>query len=147
MASIKVTETMFNAVRTLLKGGATLKECSEYMGISTSSISLIKNSETYEEYKHKMYLMSGSYRKKMAAIEKEKQKEAEKVAKEVGAVPASDLVKKEPEQVVEHRQTVVVQASHYMLEEQKKTNELLELISKKLGRIIDDLYGIKGGEE
>lgn len=147
MASIKVTETMFNAVRTLLKGGATLKECSEYMGISTSAISLIKNSETYEEYKHKMYLQSGSYRKKMAAIEKAKQKEAEKVAKEVGAVPASDLVKKEPEQVVEHRQTVVVQASHYMLEEQKKTNELLELISKKLGRIIDDLYGIKGGEE
>ena len=45
----------------------------------------------------------------------------------------------EQPQTVEHRQTVVVQASHYMLEEQKKTNELLTFISNKLAFIVDEL--------
>ncbi len=42
-------------------------------------------------------------------------------------------------QVVEHRQTVTIQATHYMMQEMKKTNELLELISRKLTFIVDQL--------
>ena len=42
-------------------------------------------------------------------------------------------------QTAEHRQTVVVQASHYMLIEQQKTNELLTAISNKLAFIVDEL--------
>ena len=151
----KVTQGIFDAVKILLENNDNISEIAKFMKLSWDTVRIISNSETLGEYKQQMYLKSSCYRKRMKAelekekkvAEAEKQKEAEKVAKEVGAVPASELVKKDPEQVVEHRQTVIVQASHYMLEEQKKTNELLELISKKLGRIIDDLYGIKGGEE
>ena len=58
--------------------------------------------------------------------------------------PVSDRGEKEcvigiAKEIVEHRQTIVVQASHYMLEEQKKTNELLTLISNKLSFIVDEL--------
>lgn len=42
-------------------------------------------------------------------------------------------------QVIEHRQTVTVQATHYMMQEMKKTNELLDLISRKLAFIVDSL--------
>ena len=42
-------------------------------------------------------------------------------------------------QVVEHRQTVTIQATHYMMQEMKRTNELLELISRKLTFFVDQL--------
>ena len=42
-------------------------------------------------------------------------------------------------QVVEHRQTVTIQATHYMMQEMKRTNELLELISRKMAYIVDQL--------
>ena len=42
-------------------------------------------------------------------------------------------------QVVEHRQTVTIQATHYMMQEMKRTNELLELISRKMAFIVDQL--------
>lgn len=45
----------------------------------------------------------------------------------------------QPTQVIEHRQTVTVQATHYMMQEMKKTNELLDLISRKLTFIVDSL--------
>ena len=40
---------------------------------------------------------------------------------------------------MEHRQSVTIQATHYMMQEMKKTNELLELISRKLTFIVDQL--------
>ena len=147
----KVTESVFNAIRTLLKGGANLEECSEYMKVSTSTVSLIKKSETYEEYKSNCYLTSAAYRKRMAAMKakeeqekkkliEENKKKAEKIAKEVGAVPASEMVKQnQPVQVVEHRQTIQITATHYMMEELKKANELLTLISNKLAFVVDEL--------
>ena len=113
----KVTESIFNAVKTLIKGGATIKEAADYMGLSVGTINVIKASETFAEYKQNMYLRSRAYK-------------GEKKAKPETA---------EPQQVVEHRQTVTVQASHFMLEEQRKTNELLTLISNKLGFIVDEL--------
>ena len=132
--NVKITATVFDAVKVLLKGGATVTQCAEYMKISHSAVSLIKKSETYEEYKQNCYMTSASYRKKMAAIHA---KEAEK--KETA--PAAEPEKKEepPVQVVEHRQTITVQATHYMLTEQQKTNELLTLISNKLAFIVDEL--------
>ena len=139
---VKVTIGIFMAIKSLLKDGATRKECCEYFGLNDATIGHIKNSETYEEYKHKVYTTSPTYRKKMAAI-KAKEEKAKEVAKQVNAVPASELVKEEKKEVKEERQTIVVQASHYMLEEQKKTNELLTLISNKLAMIITDLYGGK----
>ena len=45
----------------------------------------------------------------------------------------------QPTQVIEHRQTVTVQATHYMMQEMKRTNELLELISRKMAFIVESL--------
>jgi hypothetical protein len=125
----KVTETMFNAVKLMLRGGATLKECSEYMGISTGTVQVIKVSETFEEYKNNMFLRS----------RKSKGKWPEKKPEEKEKAPAPE----QPAQVVEHRQTVTIQATHFMMEELRKTNELLTLISNKLAFVVDELTGVK----
>ena len=45
----------------------------------------------------------------------------------------------QPTKVIEHRQTVTVQATHYMMQEMKRTNELLELISRKMAFIVESL--------
>ena len=117
----KVTEKMFKAIKLLLKSGETTVGIAEYMGISDSTVSNIKNSETYEEYRHKVYVSSGAYRKKMAAMKakEEKEKKAKEVAEEVGAVPASELKKEEQPatQVVEHRQSITLMANHYLMED------------------------------
>jgi putative NIF3 family GTP cyclohydrolase 1 type 2 len=134
---VKMTESKFKAIKILLAGGATYKETAESMGVSTVVVGYCKHSETFEEYRHKIYMTSGGYRKKMAAEKKalaekleQKKQEQEKAELEIQA--------SEPN-VVEHRQTVTIQATHYMMEEMKKTNELLKLISSKLAFIVDEL--------
>ena len=140
MAKPKVTESTWKAIKTLLKGGATYKEICEYMNIASSTVSQIKSSETYEEYKHKVYLTSGYYRKKMAAIEAAKQKEEKKKAKEEDEKVVPVVEPQETKtQVVEHRQTIQITATHYMMEELKKANELLTLLSNKLAFVVDEL--------
>ena len=128
MATIKITKSMFKAIKLLINSGSPKKEVMEDMGISSATFSHIKNAETYEEYKNIVYMTSGSYRKKMA-----QQKAEEKAKEETKPVAPS-----EP-QVVEHRQTVIVQATHYMESELKKQTELLALINNKLTLIAEDL--------
>jgi len=126
-----ITPSVFKAVKILLKSGATQKEVAEYMSISEASVQKIKASEDYDDYKR---IVNAWWAKKKAAEEKKRAAE-EKPAEE-----------KEPEkgpQIIEHRQNVTIQATHYMMEKMKKTNELLTLINNKLGAIIDDLYGVK----
>lgn len=124
----KLTEGQYKAIKTLLRGGATQKEAAEYMQVSTSTVFSINQSETFEEYQNmrtEKYLAS----KQVAAI---KAKEAEKTAaQETPAAP----------QVVEHRQTITIQATHYMMQKLEETNNLLKIISNKLAFIVDDLYG------
>jgi len=136
----KVTENKFKAIKILLQSGAKYQEISETMEVSKVVIGIVKNAETYEEYKHKMYLTSGAYRKKMAAEAKAKEEEkirAEKEAKQTTA--AKEKATGEEVSVVEHRQTITIQATHYMMEEMKKTNELLTAISSKLAFIVESL--------
>lgn len=127
----KVTESKFKAIKILIESGATYAEIKEMMDVGNNVVSCIKYSENYEEYKHKMYVMySGS-------AHRNKQKEqAKAVAAKVGAVPASQLAQPN---VTESKQTIIMQVSNYMLDEQRKTNELLTLISSKLAYIIDQL--------
>lgn len=119
----KITDGVFNAIKVLLKGGATYDEAAEYMNVSRTSVHRIANSDDYEAYKQNVnayYFM----KKKMAqenSQKKEEQKETEQ------------------KQVVEYKQTVTVQATHYMMEELRKQNELLDLISKKLTFIVEQL--------
>lgn len=131
---VKITEKIFRSVKIMLAGGATHDEIHEYLGVSLQSIYRIKHSENYEEYRQVIAAMAlkNAERKKAEA-----KKAADKVAEAVGAVPASTLVKEEPERksTVSH----VVQLPYSVTQEMKRTNELLELISKKLVYIVEQL--------
>lgn len=133
----KVTPGIFEAIKILFSNGSSANEISKFMKMSTDTVYFIRDAETYDDYKAIMYEKSQKYRNKVKAI---KAKEAKEVAEKVGAVPAVQLAQP---QVVEHRQTVQITATHYMMEEMKKTNELLTIISRKLAAIVSDLYGVK----
>lgn len=141
----KLTERQFKAVKLLLNGGATQKEAAEYMQVSPNTAFWIGKAENYEEYLQIKAEKLLDEKKRVAAI---KAKEAAKVAEKVGAVPAATLTAETPAtQVVEHRQTVTIQATHYMMTEMQKTNELLAAISRKLAFIVDELCGTAGKKE
>lgn len=137
---VKITMNVFIAIKTLLENGASLKECAKYMKISYATAKYIKAAENYDEYKAILADIS--------ARRKEREKK-EREAKKPAAEPAPKLPEKqEPQvQVVEHRQTVMVQATWQMMQEMQKTNKLLECISNKLAFIVDELCGTKGGKE
>jgi len=144
-AGVKVTEKKFKAIKILLESGETYENIAESMGVSKRVVGVVRSSETFEEYRHKIYLSSPTYRKKRdAALKAEQERKEREAAEKVNEEqpPAPEEKKPEP-QVVEHRQVVTVQATHYMMEEMKKTNELLTLISNKLAFIVDELTGVK----
>jgi hypothetical protein len=128
----KLTEGQFKAIKTLLRGGATQKEAAEYMQVSPTTAFLVSKAETFEEYQH-IKAERHLEHKRVAAI---KAKEAEKTAaQETPTQPAA------PQVVKEVHQTVTIQATHYMMQEMQKTNELLKTISAKLAFIVDELCG------
>jgi len=127
----KLTEGQFKAIKTLLRGGATQKEAAEYMQVSPNTAFWVAKAETFEEYQH-MNAERHLENKRVAAI---KAKEAGKtVAQTTPAQPAA-------QQVVEYRQNVTIQATHYMMQKLEETNSLLKLISNKLAFIVDELCG------
>lgn len=142
MAMVKVTEKKFKAIKILLESGETQGNIAESMGVSACTVGFIKKAESFEDYKHLVYVTSPAYRRKKKAELKAKEEQARKEAEESAKQEESpkEEQKAEPQvQVVEHRQTVTIQATHYMMEEMKKTNELLTLISNKLAFIVDEL--------
>ena len=124
----KLTEGQFKAIKTLLRGGASQKEAAEYMQVSPGTAFWVSKAETFEEYQH-MNAERHLERKQVAAI---KAKETEKTA--AHGTPAAP-------QVVEQRQTITIQATHYMMQKLEETNSLLKLISNKLAFIVDELCG------
>ena len=127
-ANTFITEKMFNAVKIMIKGGASNVEIAEYMNLGSTTVSRIKNSETWEDYLQRKREMAFYARKANEKKNAEPQNQPE---------PPK-------EQIVKHEQTVTIQATHYMMQELQKTNELLKLISNKLAMIVEDLYGAKG---
>lgn len=118
MPKVKVTEQMFKAIKQLTAGGATITECAGYFNVAHATISRIRAAKTYADYMQ---------------IAKKDSKPVEKRRDEV-----------KPEETRTVNPTVVrVEATHYMMEELKKTNELLTGISAKLAAIVSDLYGVK----
>ena len=116
-------EEKYNNIKMMLSTGVFKnKQIAEIMGVSESTISRCSVTENFDDYIN--------YKKKRVERHKELHPGKEQKPEEE---------RKEPKEIVEHRQTIVVQASHYMLEEQKKTNELLTLISNKLSFIVDEL--------
>lgn len=109
----KITENIFRAVKIILDDGRGTAEAAEIMGISRNSVLRIAKANNYVEYVNNTYI-DGLKQKPEGKPETEK-------TTETGG------------------KTIVVQASHYMLEEQKRTNELLSSISKKLAFIVEEL--------
>lgn len=140
----QVTELRFKAIKILLESGSSTVDCAAYMGCGTTTIKRISMCETFADYKQLMAAV---------AIENKARKERQKAAALAStsapvkpAVPAASpapVQQEQPTQVIEHRQSVTIQATHYMESELKKQTELLTIISKKLAAIIDDLYGVK----
>lgn len=94
--------------------------------------------------------MTARNAKSKAKMKAKKLAEVQKAAEAVGAVPAAALVPPVPAepavQVIEHRQSVTIQATHYMHELLKEQNDLLKGISAKLAFIVDELCGVKKPE-
>lgn len=113
MGKAKITEQTFKAVKQLTAGKATINECAKYFNIAHATVSRIRAAETFEEYL----------------------KTARKPSEP----------KKEPEvkEAVVNPTVVKVEATHYMMQELQRTNELLTGISAKLAQIVSDLYGVK----
>ena len=129
----RITESKYKAVKTLLKGGASIREVTEYLQISEPVVRGIKKSETYEEYVN-VRTARELERKQIAAI-----KAKEKDAKTATETKSEERKETAPAQIVEHKQTITIQATHYMMQEMQKTNELLTVLSNKLAFIVDEL--------
>lgn len=123
----KIDAKFFRIVKLMLKDGETIKGTADYFKIGEATVSRIKAAETYEEY---LNIMAAMYAKKKAAKEQKATVEPEVKPQEP---------QESPVQVVEHRQSVTVHATHYMECELKKQTEILELISRKLSFIVDQL--------
>jgi IS30 family transposase len=123
MAKVKVTEQMFKAIKQLTAGGATIPECAGYFNLAHATISRIRAAETYEDYTQ--------YAKRNAESVEKRRKESE-IKPEI-----------KPEEPVKNPTVIKIEATHYMMQELQKTNELLTLISAKLAQIVSDLYGVK----
>ena len=146
----EITKNIFDAVKLLTKGGATIDECANYLKIGKSTVSRIRGAESYEEYKaaakaafygyHKAQ-MKADAEQKMA--EEQKKQEELKQKEELKQQEEEELKKRlesspiKPVESVVH--TVQVQATHYMMEELRKMNQTLTLISNKIAFIVDQL--------
>lgn len=133
----KMTDKLFRAVKIMIAGGATSTEISEYFNISLSSISRVRQAETFQEYR---VMQAATYGKRKPAKTQDAPKQPEVVIPAAQQnPPMQQPAPAQQPQVVEHRQTVTIQATHYMMQEMKRTNELLELISRKMAYIVDQL--------
>ena len=110
-----ITPQLFNAVKTLLAGGATQTEAAEYMGLSRPTVQRIAVSEDLEEYKSITYEKTAHY------------------------YASKNHKKEEPPQ----EQKPNLLAGNYTLnrlyELMKEQNELLKCISNKLAFVVDEL--------
>ena len=168
----KMTDKLFRAVKIMIAGGATSTEISEYFNISLSSISRVRQAESFQEYR---VMQAATYGKRKPAKTQDAPKQSEQLnpAAQQNPMEQQNSAAQQPPlalqnsaqqqnpptqqpvafhqlpltpqtppaqpQVVEHRQTVTIQATHYMMQEMKRTNELLELISRKMAYIVDQL--------
>lgn len=145
----KVTKEKYDVIKILLKGGATVQEAADFVKLSTITIYAVRNSESFEEYEQIAIAKKIERKKRMAAM---KAKEYEKkedpkpeVKQEVKQEVKPEVKPEEPKPV--NPTVVKIEATHYMMQEMQRTNELLKLISNKLAFIVDELTGVKTNAE
>lgn len=117
-----ITLERFNCIKILLQSGASDEEVINTLKVNAHTLKLVKNSKTYADYKSQ----------RSADLYALKAKNAPK-KEEPAPAPAT--------QVIEHRQNVTVQATHYMEGELKKCVELLTGISAKVAFLVEELAG------
>lgn len=132
----KVTQGVFDAVKICLESGNSVSETAKFMKMAWDTIQLIRDAETLDEYKASAYEKSKKL-KQVAAI-KAKQNTKQEVKQE----EKTEVKPEEPTKVF-NPTVVKLEATHYMMQELQKTNELLTGISAKLAAIVNDLYGVK----
>ena len=135
----KVTKEKYDVIKILLKGGATVQEAADFIKLSTATIYTVRMSDSFEEYEQVAAQKALDRKRRIAAM---KAKEYEK--KEDKPEDKPEVKQEEPKPV---SPTVVkIEATHYMMQEMQRTNELLKLISNKLAFIVDELTGVKTNE-
>lgn len=132
-------------IKTLQESGSDNQEIARFLKMTTGKVSVATKSETYEEYKNNCFLIS----KRAAEARKANKSKKKEEAPVPAPAPAPEEKKPEqpPVQVVEHRQSITIQATHYMMEVLNEQLKMLKTISAKLALIVDDLYGEKKAEK
>ena len=132
----KVTKKIFEAVKILLESGTPVKEICKYLKLSDATVYVLKSCEKYEDYEQ---YVAEKIAKSNAARSIKMKKAKEAANTEEAPAPQVEAKVEPPVQVVEHRQTVTIQATHYMMEEMKKQNETLALVSNKLAYMMEGM--------
>ena len=133
----KVTQGVFDAVKICLQSGNSVAETAKFMKMAWDTVQLIRDAETLEEYKAVAYERSKKFKQNAAIKAKQKSKQ------EVEQEERQEVKPEEPAKQYVNPTVVKLEATHYMMQELQKTNELLTGISAKLAAIVNDLYGVK----
>lgn len=123
MKNVKVTQSVFNCIKMLLAGGASHKECAEYMNLSTITVGRIKRAETFEDYKQSVIMAKLHSGKPVS-------------------VPVPESTPEPEEEKPEKPKTVDAGGTYQMnrlIELMKEQNELLKAISNKMAFIVEQL--------
>lgn len=119
-----LTFQKYNAIRILLESGETVEVVAETFQCKQETVLLVKRCNTYDQYKQECISLK-AMAKARAAKEKKK---TENAGNTTGSMNIGQIK---------------IEATHYMMEELKRNNELLTLISNKLTAIMEELGVIK----
>ena len=140
--STKVTRTMYDCVKLMLKSKASAEDIVGYFNISKSTVYRILNSETFDEYHERVRADLYMKQKKAKEAQEAKEKaEAEAVAKAVSAVPAAPAAA-QPVLTDMQMKGGALSANYQMnrmYDAVKQLNETMTLISNKLAFIVEEL--------
>jgi len=111
-----LTFQKYNAIRILLESGETIENIVATFGCKTETVKLVKRCDTYEQYKAEF-----------------------NTVKFLGKQKRNETLQKQGNSSGMNIGQIKIEATHYMMEELRKNNELLTLISNKLTAIMEEL--------
>lgn len=117
-----LTFQKYSAIRILLESGETVENIATAFNCKKETVYLVKKCDTYDQYKQE----SSSLKFLHKASKKQNND-----APAPNAQPAMNISQ------------IKIEASHYMMEELKRNNELLTLIGNKLTAIMEELGCMK----
>lgn len=119
-----LTESKFLAIVAMIRGGATDEIIMTSQGINESTLKRVKASDgDFEKYRK----LHGEFMAQHGGLSKGNS--AKKARQEV--------------QVIEHRDTVMLVANNYVMEQLKEQTKMLTLISNKLTNIMENMESVK----